>query len=370
MAESSVEAKKELTLQLIDLLTPHLYDGIKSIFDTCKKEKQVLKTFQNKLCSIHLWNQLIIDKEFDRIIKKKDVQHLDKLLDMLFVSHVKVLSALKINNNNKVNIEVPNQKVFIHKCYIQCARAFYCDPYLIDDREINFNYSEIQRNIKRSHTVINNCIEKTVRDLIPLKEILDAYSKSLEEAPEEEINQQVEEELNDLNEIDGPEEFNNNQQDQEEDEQHDQEDLQHDQEDGQEDQQEDQQESNENFEHEDELVDSTFMNEPKNDFRVPDLNVTSGEEIRETPPIQNYIGNEINLNGETYVDNVIQDTCESPNEIYTNNGFKANVSTDTNGFKNILIQRGPQTNSQQQQESPKQYANENQSNFFSDEDEE
>lgn len=209
MDSATVDAKKELTLQLIDIVSPHVYDGIKSIFDTCKSEKNVLKTFQEKLCSIPIWNQDIIDKEFDRILQKKDSEHLDKLLDMLFVSHVKVLSVLKINDNSKIDIKVPSPKTFIHKCYVECARSFYKDPFLIDDREINFGYNEIQMNFKRSILVINNCIEKTVRDLIPLKDILEAYSKNLEDIQNEEIDTSaVEKEIDEeIDEIQPPERY-------------------------------------------------------------------------------------------------------------------------------------------------------------------
>jgi hypothetical protein len=206
---TEVNAKEELTLQLVDMLSENIYDGIKSIFDKTKEEgdTNILKRFQEKLCSVPLWNQNVIDKEYERIISKKNTEHLDKLLDMLFVSHVKVLSVLKINDNNKIDIQVPNSKTFIHKCYIETARAFYKDPYLIDDRPKNYNYSEIQRNIKRSHIVINNCIQRTIRDLIPLKEILEAYSKSLEEPVDiEEIEDEIEEDLNEIQEPEGLEE--------------------------------------------------------------------------------------------------------------------------------------------------------------------
>ena len=193
---AAVDAKRELTLQLIDLLTPHLYDGIKSIFNTCKTNTSVLRCFQEKLCTIPIWNQDIIDSEFDRITSKKDFEYLDKLLDMLFVSHVKVLSVLKLNESkNKIDIQVPNQKTFVHKCYVECARSFYRDPYLIDDRDND--HSEVQRNVKRSYIVINSCIEKTIRDLIPLKDILEKYSQVLEDEPQSDVDE-LEDEINDI----------------------------------------------------------------------------------------------------------------------------------------------------------------------------
>jgi hypothetical protein len=172
-----VEAKNLYTQQLCELLSPYLYEGMKSLFDTCKENnnQKVLKTFQEKLCSVSKWNQTIIDKEHERIVSDSDCVWLSKLIDAVFISHVKVLSSITMKDNSSINLKIPETKNFIHKCYIECARYFYVDPSLIDDREITLHYTDIQRNIKRSILAISNCIEKTIRDLIPIQEILESY---------------------------------------------------------------------------------------------------------------------------------------------------------------------------------------------------
>lgn len=172
-----VEARKMYTQQLTELLSPLLYQGLKSIFDTCKEgdNKHVLKTFQEKLCSIIKWNQDIIDNEYKRILDETECGWLDKLIEAVFISNVKVLSSVAMKNNNSINIKIPDTKNFIHKCYIECARYFYEDPSLIDDREINLSFPEIQKNIKRSNLAISNSIEKTIRELIPIQDILENY---------------------------------------------------------------------------------------------------------------------------------------------------------------------------------------------------
>jgi hypothetical protein len=175
---SVVEAKKIYTQQLSEILTPLLYTGIKSIFDTCKEptNKIVLITFQEKLCSVIKWNQDIIDKEFQRIVDQSNNKELlDKLIEAIFISNIKVLSSVAQKSNGILNIKIPETKNLIHKCYIECARYFYEDPSLMDDREINLNNSEIQRNIKRSQLAINICIEKTIQNVLPLQEILENY---------------------------------------------------------------------------------------------------------------------------------------------------------------------------------------------------
>jgi hypothetical protein len=191
---SVVEAKKIYTQQLSEILTPLLYSGIKSIFDTCKEptNKIVLKTFQEKLCSVIKWNQDIIDKEFARIVEQSNNKELlDKLIEAIFISNIKVLSSVAQKSNGILNIKIPETKNLIHKCYIECARYFYEDPSLMDDREINLSNSEIQRNIKRSQLAINICIEKTIQNVLPLQEILENYlaqnSADNDKEPEEQV---------------------------------------------------------------------------------------------------------------------------------------------------------------------------------------
>lgn len=341
---STTEAKRELTLQLIDMLTEHLYHGIKSIYDKTKEEgiSNVLRRFQEKLQSIPIWNQEIIDKEFERIISKKDTEHLDKLLDMLFISHVKVLSVLKINENNKIDIQVPNAKVFIHKCYIECARSFYRDPYLIDDRVKNYDYSEIQRNIKRSNVVINHAIERTVRDLIPLKDILEAYSKSIEdEVKPENVIEDIEEDLNDIK----SEQSEENEENESEKQIENNEEI----------------ENQEISENPDTYIDKAFTMQPN-------LNVTTGQQISETPPHQFDPSQQLNNTTNTFEPQLnYTNTFEPPSQL--NNTYEEETQNEfrpyqDDGIKNILIQGNSRNH-----ENPKAVTNHqsiDDDNFFSD----
>jgi len=180
VSNSIVEAKKQYTQQLIDILTPFIYQGLKSILQTCKTDSKVLRTFQEKLCSVPKWNQDIIDREYNRIIIEHDNDFLEKLIEAVFISNVKVLSTIRVGRNKPINIKVPEAKTFLHKCYVECARYIYQDPYLMDDRETHLSFAEIQRNIKRSQIAINTCIDKTIRDLIPIQSILENYLNDID----------------------------------------------------------------------------------------------------------------------------------------------------------------------------------------------
>lgn len=352
---AAAEAKKELTLQLTDTLTPHIYDGIKSIYDTCKDSPNVLMTFQEKLNAIPKWNQDIIDKEFERITSKKDFELLDQILEFLVRSHIKILEQLKVSNsNNTLDLKIPNQKTFIHKCYIETARAFWCDPYLMDDREIHFDHMQIRQNIKRSFIVITGCIEKTIRDFIPLKDILEKYSKMFEESDHSDIDK-LEDEIEKMSD-NGDENYHTD------------------------DHTDDNlkiggtMESNGNEDPDNNLDNNLFMSEPAQNFeennnqqngnpynnnhqnsnpynnfgvnnneqngeQSPNLIVSSGQDISETPTISEYNNSNNNNSNSQFIPQYPGSRVETENKNYT-----ANVRTEPNGIKNIMIQKANNSN--------------------------
>lgn len=178
MADSLVAAKQEYTQQLCDLLCPSLFEGFKSIWKTCKVSDSTknLKSFQEKLISVPLWNQNIIDNEYLRICKKEDTKLLlDKLIEAVFLSNVKVLSTIRLGKIKPINITIPETKKFLHQCYIESARKLWQDPHLIDDRAKMLTYSEIKRNEKRMMLNLSESVEKTVSKLIPIQNILEVY---------------------------------------------------------------------------------------------------------------------------------------------------------------------------------------------------
>lgn len=252
-SSSVVEAKKLYTCQLIDLLTPVIYEGIKSIFDSSKDSEKVLITFQEKLCSIVRWNQDIIDKEYSRITSKSSEDALAGLIDAVFVSNVKVLSSIRLSKTDKINIKVPEARKFVHRAYIETARQVYQDPFLFDDRENRLEISEMQRNIRRAKNLIGISIEKTVRDLIPLQDIIGSY---LHDLGLDDVKEDIREDIN-------PEETDDEQGSEKE---------------GSDDDQGSEKEGRD--EHKD---DDFFMKEPEEVNTSPDLEVTTGRATGDTP---------------------------------------------------------------------------------------
>ena len=67
-----VETKYEYTTQLVNVLTPLIYEGLHSIYDEALKVSNgadnVLKVFQSFLKRIPKWNPEMIKQETDRIM--------------------------------------------------------------------------------------------------------------------------------------------------------------------------------------------------------------------------------------------------------------------------------------------------------------
>jgi hypothetical protein len=173
------DAKLEYTKQLVNLLTPRILEGIRSIYDVAvdlcdrHEDDQYLKKFQTLLGQIPKWNSEIIEKEYLRIEKRSDCDWLDELIGAVFVAHTKVLTAIKIKKNKvPMDIQIPEATDFIHKCYIEVARQFWKKPYLLYHKLPKL---ELQRNLGETERVIQEAIEETIRKQLPVRTILKEY---------------------------------------------------------------------------------------------------------------------------------------------------------------------------------------------------
>ena len=178
------QAKMEYTSQLIDVLTPQLFDGIKSIYDEAitmnrvNKSQSLLSLFRSYLEKVPSWSNEIIENETDRIIQLSKCDWLDDLLTAVFISHTKILTAIgSSNDNSNIDLVIPKTINFIHKCYINVAREVWKNPYLYDE---NILGSEYQKNMRTVEDIIKVSVENTIRKLLPVKEILKKHLDTYE----------------------------------------------------------------------------------------------------------------------------------------------------------------------------------------------
>jgi hypothetical protein len=180
-----VEAKKEYTNQLLQILKPRIYEGFKSMYDDTvsilgkeyieynTQSSSVIKSFQKALRDIPLWNQEMINREYDRILNSSKCDYFEDLIETVFITNIKILSSVQINSNNSIGLQVniPSPVHFIHKCYIECAKEIYKNPYVFENSK-NMTPKEKHTNIRDSLTYIENSINSAIRELLPIRDIL------------------------------------------------------------------------------------------------------------------------------------------------------------------------------------------------------
>ena len=170
-------AKMEYTAQLVDVLTPNFFDGIKSIYDESKtvhrtnnpNNTSILILFRLFLEKVPTWSNEVIETETNRIIDTSNCDWLNDLITAVFISHTKILTAIGSNNSSNIELIIPKTINFIHKCYINIAREIWKNPYLFDDYVTGSDY---QKNMRTVELLIKDSIENTIRKALPVKEIL------------------------------------------------------------------------------------------------------------------------------------------------------------------------------------------------------
>jgi len=191
------ESKNEWGSRLLTILTPHIVDGLKSIFDEaiklCKDNNEMdkyLMTFQNFITRIPKWNPVIIESERRRIVEKSGCNYLEDLVTCVHIIQLKLLTAIRAGQKQrKIDISIPKLDDFIHKVYINVARKIYKNVYLF---EINIPPLQVQKHFRETEIIIQECILNTVRESIPVESILQAYmGETIEEDVVEEIKEQV-----------------------------------------------------------------------------------------------------------------------------------------------------------------------------------
>lgn len=166
-----VEAKKEYLHQLTLIVCPIMIETFQDIYNQAKKlskGKKVLLHFQGLLKEVVNWNNHMVKQHSDKICNS--CGWFNDLMAALFVSYVKIFSAVRLNTTTKkISIKLPTNDVFIHGCYINAAKDIYKDPYIFHDEMTDY-----EREEKLNNRIIT-CVEKTIKEMVPVQEILKTY---------------------------------------------------------------------------------------------------------------------------------------------------------------------------------------------------
>jgi hypothetical protein len=173
-------SRNDFCSRLINLITPHIHSGLKSIFDEAWKlciengeTTKYLMTFQNFLLRVPKWNTSIIEKETQRISDQSGCSHIEELITCVHIIHLKTLTCVRAGSKQKkIDIAIPKLSEFIHKVYINVARKVYSNVYLF---EKNKQHLQIQKNNYHLEGLIKECILNTIRESIPIEHLLKVY---------------------------------------------------------------------------------------------------------------------------------------------------------------------------------------------------
>ena len=159
-----IDATKEYVGQLTDILAPYVVNHLVGLYMAAQKQapKAHTLTFQNALRAIPQWNSNTVQQHTADIQNK--YSFLGDLIAACFVAYVKILSSVKLHQQKpNIRLKLPTNDAFVHKVYIHTAREFYATPALLRaDRAVKVG-------------IIRAAVEASVRDMLPIEDILKAY---------------------------------------------------------------------------------------------------------------------------------------------------------------------------------------------------
>ena len=166
-----VEAKKEYLGQMCLIMCPPMIEVFQDMYNeavTLSKGRKVLIMFQKLLKEVPNWSNAMSKNHSDNITNR--CAWFSDLLAAVFVACTKILSAVRLKaDNKKISLKLPTEEVFIQTCYNNVAKDLYKDPYIFSEEQ-----SEYFRDEKLT-TRFTLCIENTVKELIPVQQILQTY---------------------------------------------------------------------------------------------------------------------------------------------------------------------------------------------------
>jgi hypothetical protein len=192
------DSKSEWSIRLMNILSGHIIDGFRSIFreamEVCEKNDEAekyLMTFQNYLSVIPKWNQNMVEAEVERIKESSQCKYLEDLITCVHILQLKILSCVRTGNHNKkIDIDIPCFKTFLHNVYINIARKLYSNIYLF---QIDATPLQQQKHNREFEIIVQTCIMNTIRDNIPVEQLLKQYIDETQEVDVEKTEKIVEE---------------------------------------------------------------------------------------------------------------------------------------------------------------------------------
>ena len=124
----------------------------------------------------------MIEDEVKRIVENSSCNYLEDLITCVHVIQLKALTCIRVGQKQKkIDIDIPKLNAFVHRVYINVARRIYTNIYLFKK---DVSPLDIQKNNRELELLVQECIVNTVREGVPVDDILRAY---LDESVEENV---------------------------------------------------------------------------------------------------------------------------------------------------------------------------------------
>lgn len=170
-----VEAKHEYTQQLCNVIRPIVYECLLNLYNKAvnvsESTNDILYHFQKELTVVPTWNNKTVKEETTRVLDA--CSYFNELITAVFLSNVKILSSVKLGSTSKkFQLVIPTNENFIHHVYIKVCKKIFDNPYLFSLKKYNNN---IMNNMSDTSEVIDDAVAHSVRDMLPIKNILESY---------------------------------------------------------------------------------------------------------------------------------------------------------------------------------------------------
>jgi hypothetical protein len=166
-----VEAKKEYMGQMCLIMCPPMIEVFQDMYNEAvklSKGRKVLMMYQQLLKEVPNWSNAMSKNHSDNITNR--CAWFSDLLAAVFVACTKILSAVRLKaDNKKISLKLPTEEVFIQTCYNNIAKDLYKDPYIFSEEQSEYLRDE---KLTARFTI---AIESTVKELIPVQQILQTY---------------------------------------------------------------------------------------------------------------------------------------------------------------------------------------------------
>lgn len=157
-----VSARIEFIEQLNDAIAPYVIQTVEGLWVESKRR---VRAFQELLQGIPRWNSVAFEGHA-RAIESRSPDVGDLIASVL-IATVKMMASIKIGDGDEqIRVKIPTNDAFISKVFVKTARIFYESPDLI--RESAF----------QKRTVVQLAIERAIRDMLPVADLLASYTSS------------------------------------------------------------------------------------------------------------------------------------------------------------------------------------------------